>query len=532
MSPVPPDVLEMPQARRWPLRALALTRSHIFLLALLAGQFVLTQLLSGAQYGDSPRNLHWGVLTAEQPGFLLGEPDTYERIKGFPPDPETLAPRRLYLGGQSGLHTWWGPLAPALFALVWLLTHSYTLLQLVVPLAGGGAVLLTYALARDLMGARPALLAAAFLACFPLYREHAVISYTEVLSTLALTAALLAYLRGRTAATVLLGGLAAHAKMDILLLYFGTVGVCAAYDFLRAASGPAEGAARRPRALRRIVSAARASAGWRHQLAALAGPALLVAPWVWVHHLQGGAGGPTRGLSAELFGLIAPQMLELLFYIPWYGALITLAAIGWCVWLGARALWAGAESRRAAVALCAWLALGLLVLLVYAATPGAGNSPRVIIPALPALAILFAAGFPRLGEVWRRRVGFYLIVLFALINLVVIGYYVAEGAKLRSYAPVWEALRAEPRGYVLTEQYWPAILYARQPATWFEADPVFQQNIMGDAGNFARYVERNPVRYVVLPARGDDLAAPEVRAYLEARARQIEAGEYVIFALP
>jgi hypothetical protein len=394
----------------------------------------------------------------------------------------------------------------------------------VVPLAGAGTVLLTYALGRRLLGARQGLMAAAFLACFPLFREFATVSYTEVLSALALTAALLAYVRGRTAATVALGALAALSKMDILLLYFGTVGVGAAYALL----APAAGAGREDGA-GRAAGGVLGRGAWRHHVLALAGPALLAAPWVWVHHLGGGTGGgPTRGLSGGLFQLIAPQMLELLFYIPWYGALITLAGIGWCVAAGLRGR---ALPPFAAVVLCAWLGLGLLVLLVYAATPGAGNSPRVIIPALPALAVLFAAGFPQLPAAWRRRVGFYLVALFAVINLFAIGFYAIEGAALRSYEPVWRALRAQPRGYVLTDQYWPAILYTRQPATWFEADPVFERNIMRDAGNFARYVERSPVRYVVLPAQGDRLASPEVRAYLQGHARELRAGAYVIYVL-
>jgi hypothetical protein len=492
-------------------------RSHIFLLALLAGQFALTQLITGPQYGDAPRNLHWGVLTAENPAFLLGEPDTYERIKGFPPEPESLAPRGLYRSEPGDLHPWWGPVAPLLFALVWRLSGSYTLLELVVPVAGGGAVLLTYVLGRDLLGRRGGLLAAALLACFPLYREFAVVSYTEALSALALTAALLVYLRGRTLATVLLGALAALCKMDILLLYFGTVGITAAYALLVVTRGSSS--------THSVVMGGR-----RHHALALIGPALLASPWVWTHHLGGGAGGPTGGLSAGLFGIIAPQMLELLLYIPWYGALITLAAIGWCVWRGIAALWADG-ARGPVILLCAWLGLGVLVLLVYAATPGAGNSPRVVIPALPPLAVLFAAGFPRLPAAWRRRVGFYLVVLFTLINAVAIGYYALEGMRLRSYEPVWAVLRGQPRGYVLTEQYWPAVLYTRQQATWFEADAAFERNIMRDGANFARYVERNPVRYVVLPAEGDRLASPAVRAYLEARGRGIRAGEHTVYVL-
>lgn len=487
-------------------RLATLLCSPALLLALLAGQYLLVQLLTAPIYGDAPRNLHWGLLTAEQPRFLLDAVDPYERIKGFPPDPQSLAPLGLYRNQPSALHPWWGPVAPLLFALVWSLTHSYLLLQLVVPLAGAGAVLLTYAMARDLYGPRKALIAAAFLACFPLFRDYASSAYTEALSTLALTAALLAYLRGRTLLTVLLGAVAALSKMDLLVLYFGVVGACAAYALFR-----------RDRTLPPA-----------HHAAALIGPAVLASPWVWVHYLHGGAGGPVHGPSLELFGIIAPQMLGLLFYIPWYGALITLGALGVCL---AAALRGRGAAPLAMVFLGSWLALGLAVLLVYAATPGAGNSPRVIMPALPPLALLFADGFTRLGVAWRRRIGFYLVVLFALINIAVIGYYAVQGATLRSYAPVWEALRGQPRGFVLTEKYWETILYTRQPATWFEADETFQRNIMQNGEHFKRYVEQNPIRYIVLPAQPGQLAARDVYSYLDAHAHRTLAGAYIVYRL-
>ncbi len=277
-------------------RIRAFIRSHAFLLLLLAGQYVLIQVLTGPLYGDAPRNLHWGLLAVEQPGFLLNEPDLYPQIKGFAPERPDLAPMGLYNAGTGPLHPWWGPVAPMLFGIVWALTHSYTLLQLVVPLAGAGVVLLTYLLARDLLDARTALIAAAFTACFPLFREYASTSYTEALSTLAITAALLVYRRGNTVTTILLGGLAALSKLDVIVLYFGTVGICAIYTIVTQRKGHMDGRQ------------------WFHQVAALAGPALIAAPWVWMHHLGGGAGGPTRGLSGELFLFLMPQMLELLFY--------------------------------------------------------------------------------------------------------------------------------------------------------------------------------------------------------------------------
>lgn len=498
--------------RSWNVRIRAIIGSHAVILTLLAGQFALVQALTGSQYGDAPRNMHWGILIVENPAFLFGAPDTYERIKGFPPEPPSLAPRALYRFPQGGLHRWWGPIPPLLFALVWFATHSYTALHLVVPLAGAGVVLLTYWLARLWLTRREALIAAAFLACFPLFRDYATVAYSEALSALALTAALLAYVRQRTIATIILGGLATLMKLDLLALYFGTVGIAAAWSFV------AQWRQREP--------VPRGT--WLHTFAALVGPAMIASPWVWFHYLGQGDRAPTGGVSLRQFSVVAPQMLELLFYIPWYGALLTLAVIGALAVVGVRSR---SFPSDVLTMLLAWLGLGIIVLLVYAATPGSGNSPRVLIPALPPLALLVAAGITRLSLPWKRRVAFYLITLFTVINLVTIGYYAVEGARLRRYEPVWQVLREQPRGYVLTEAYWPTILYARQPATWFELDEAFQRNIMENADHFARYLARHPIRYVVLPAHDDTLASPDVRAYLDRHARRVDAGEFVVYSV-
>lgn len=487
----------------WPRRILA---AAPLLLALLAGHFTLVQLLTGVQYGDATRNLHWGLLTIERPGFLLGEPDTYERIKGFPPSPPELAPQGLTTRPPSGLHPWWGPVTPLLFAAVWWLTRSYVALQLVIPLAAAATVLLTYAVARRLLDPRRALVAAAFLSCYPLFRDYGTVSYNEALGALVLAAALFAYLGGRTMAAALLGTLAVLTKMDLGGLYVATVALSAAYDRL---------------AGERVLP-------WRHHLVALLAPMALAAPWIWLHYMGGGARGPSTGLLAGLFAMIAPQMLALTFYVPWYGALLTLAAIGAAVVAGVRAR---ALPPLATVVLGVWSGLSLLVVLVYCATPGAGNSPRIFIPALPALAIHFAAGLPHLPAAWRRRVAFYLAVLFTIVNLVAIGYQTAtDGVPLRAAAPAFAALRERERGFVLTPRYWETILYARQPATWFEGDPDFERNIMGDAGAFARYVAAHPIRYVLLPASASP-ASPAVLAYLGAHADVYPLGAWTLWEL-
>lgn len=482
------------------------------LLALLAGHFVIVQGLTGVQFGDAPRNLHWGLLTWEQPGFLRGAVDSYERIKGFPPDPAELGPQRLWANGYGSLHPWWGPLTPGLFALVWGLTRSYLLLQLVIPLAAGATVLLTYGLGRLLLGPRAALVAASFLSLYPLFREYGTVAYNEALGTLVLSGALFAYLRGRTVPAVTFGTLAALTKMDLLALYAGAVIAGLLYDRFAGC-----------RAL-----------SWRHHLLCLAGPLVLAAPWIWSHYLGAGARGPTRGFSGELFGIILPMLIELTFYIPWYGALLTLSVIGAVVVYGLRV---GAVPRFSAVVLGAWLGLGLLVVLVYCATPGAGNSPRIFMPALPPLALLFAAGFVRLSLAWRRRIGFYLVALLLIVNAAVLWYQeTAYAAPLRAAAPAFAELRRREPGFVLTPLYWETILYTRQPATWFEADDRFRDNIMGDATQFARYIAANPIHYVLLPnaRRGPgptDPADPGVRAYLDAHAERLDAGAWTLWAL-
>ena len=483
------------------------------LLAALAGQFALVQLATGVQFGDAPRNLHWGLLVWEQPGFLVGGLDSYERIKGFPPVPDDLAPRRLWANSYGGMHPWWGPVTPLLFAGVWGLTRSYTLLQLIIPLAAGATVLLTYGVGRRLIGPGPALTAALFLSCYPLFREYGTVSYNETLGALLLSAALFAYGGGRTAAAVALGTLAALTKMDLFVLYVGTVGVCMLFD----------------RTGRRELA-------WRHHLIALLGPLLLASPWVWLHYLGAGESGPTQPLSPQLFTIIFPMLIEQTFAIPWYGALLTLGVIGAVVAWGLRAR---AVSPLAAVLLGSWLGLALLVTLIYCATPGAGNSPRVFIPALPALALLFGAGFGQLGVAWRRRSGFFLAVLFALVNGVMIWYNLGMyGAPIRAAAPAFAELRGREQGFVLTPLYWETILFTRQPATWFEGDPLFQERVMTDPPTLARYLAAHPIRYVLLPAVGvtmgrspTDPAPPDVRAYLDANAQRLDLGLYTLWVL-
>src|SRR5262245_11067308 len=112
----------------------ALIRSPWPWLVLIAGQFLAIQLWTGLEYGDAPRNLHWGAFLTEQPAFLTGALDEYDMTKGFVPDPPTLAPKGYARPGGAPFNLRWGPLPLLLLAGVWYLTGSPVALELVVPL--------------------------------------------------------------------------------------------------------------------------------------------------------------------------------------------------------------------------------------------------------------------------------------------------------------------------------------------------------------------------------------------------------------
>ena len=198
---------------------------RFWFLGLLAAQYALFQVLTGVQYWDSPRNLHWGIVVQETPRFLLDTEDPYDRVNGFAPEPAVLAPAGLAHGRSAPLHPWWGPLYLLLFGTVWRLTGSYALLQLIVPLAAGAVVLLTYTFGVRHFGRNGGMLAAVLLALFPLFREHGPLSFVEPLSALLLFAALNAFLERRAWLAALLGSLAMYGKIDLIFLYLGTGGV-------------------------------------------------------------------------------------------------------------------------------------------------------------------------------------------------------------------------------------------------------------------------------------------------------------------
>lgn len=526
----PSTAASLPVASQTPPRWRTL---RCWLLGTLAVQYALFQLLTGVQYWDSPRNLHWGIVVQETPRFLLDAEDPYDRVNGFPPEPASLAPAGLAHGHSAPLHPWWGPLYLLLFGIVWRLTGSYALLQLIVPLAAGAVVLLTYAFGARHFGRDGGMLAAVLLALFPLFREHGPLSFVEPLSALLLFTALNAFLERRAWLAALLGSLAMYGKIDLIFLYLGTGGL----TWLLSLRSD------RPLAL-------------RHALIGLAVPALCLLPWLVL--VYGVVGRPTTvggGARWEVFLAVAPQMLEQLFTLP---LALTAPAAALLLVPACLALW-----RRAAgaptIMLGTWLTLGAIVLLVYAAMPGASNNPRVFIPTLPALCLLAAAGFAQFSRRARTYALAVLLLLFVVVNGAGMFYQILQARAASGAMPAWEALRNAPRGVVLTELYWHAALYTRQPVTWFEHDPAFQRNIMHSAPDFKRYLATTPIRYVVLPRDQDaglrrlqspevklyralpvgreldwsmePAASDEVRAFLNATFPQQVVGEYVIYTV-
>ncbi|HJZ45837.1 MAG TPA: glycosyltransferase family 39 protein [Roseiflexaceae bacterium] len=496
-------------------------RSPALWLALLAAQYTLVQLALNVQYGDGPRNLHWALVVAENPAFLIGDVDVYDHINGFVPDPPALAPQRRANNSTSSYNVLWGPTPMLLLAPVWWLSGSRVALALVVPIVGGATVIACYRLGRRLFDQRSALAASIFLAFFPLFFERSVVSYAEPISALFLLLALSAYLRGRTALTVLFGSLTVLCKINMGPIYCGVIGCSLLYRLYR----------------RRDAGSVRRS------LIALILPALALMGWYW---LRTGSPLPTTGSSLSLYVLRRQSldMLQMLFYIPWYGAILTLIVIGVCAAYGLSALPRAGEER---VILLSWIGFGILALVVYMATTGMDNSPRALLPSIPALALLVGAGWARLSEAWARRVAIYLVGLFLVVNCFISYYGWEYGRFLETFQGAWQVLREQPRGLVLTATCWPTVFQTRQPVTWFESDRQFEENILYDRENFIRYTRAYNIRYVLVPREGTAAAiaepfiqvdtarlyGDEVLAYLRGSAQDIPVPPYYdLYVLP
>lgn len=279
--------------------------------------------------------------------------------------------------------------------------------------------------------------------------------------------ALWAFLEQRTWLAALCGALAMYSKIDLAFLYPGVAGLTWLLQLRSERPLPA-----------------------RHVLLAIGIPVLALAPWVLL--IYGIIGRPTTvggGAQPDIFLTLVPQMLEQMFTLP-----LTLAMV-MLLFLLAPAVLAVVRSGAgmAMTMLGVWMALSLVVLLVYSALPGASNNPRVFIPALPALCILTAAGGMRLGHRLRLVMLTVIFTVFVIVNVVGVVYQVLQARVTSAAMPVWSVLRDAPPGVILTESVLAAALYARQPATWFEHDPVFQRNIMHNATHFRRYLAGAPI---------------------------------------
>ena len=510
--------------------------AHLLIVAILSLQYAVFQLATGVQYWDAPRNLHWGIYTAEQPRFLLDAEDQYDRINGYPPDPATLNPSGSAGGRSTPLHPWWGPLYVLIFAAVWRLTGSYTALALVVPLLAGAVVVLTYMMGRRLFNAQAGLIAAVLLAIFPIFREHAVMSFVEPISALLLLGAFWAFLEGRYAWVGAIGVLTVLGKVDLIPLYFGTLIGAIALSW----RDPA-----RP-TLRQIALV-------------LVPPALTLLPWlITIYVLLGRPTTVGGGPSMAMFRLLAPLVLDQFFLLPTTYTLVILALL---VFLAGYALWCHDHAPALVYnVLGLWLGFGVAVLLFYMTMPGASNNPRVCIPALPALCLLVADGLAYVSAKrrWWLFAPILMILLFSSVGGMIFQW--AQASLAKPLTPVWAVLREAPPGVILVEDYWNATLFTRHPVTWFAHDPVFERNILDDAANFQRYLAVTPIRYVVLPKdeaafavqqatlpavtlyqrlifrrdlelRSGPVAAPAVHAYLAAHFPAQPVGDYVIFTV-
>jgi hypothetical protein len=263
-------------------------------------------------------------------------------------------------------------------------------------------------------------------------------------------------------------------------------------------------------------------------VSALLLPILIAGPWFWFHHLRGGGDNPTGGVSFAQFLELIPQMLALLFYTPWFVGLLVIGIIA--VPIG-QAIRQRQFDPVALALLGGWLGGGLLILLVYAAADGAGNSPRIIIPSLPAVAILFAGGITLLAQAWQRRIGFLLLALFTGVNLMLIGLYADQTAQRQYYTQAWNALRERPHGFVLTSFYWETLLFSNQPITWFWTNEELQRSALGSADGMQAYVQRTPIRYVLVRA-GDEAFSAEALRGLEQLATREQFGDVVLYTIP
>jgi hypothetical protein len=508
---------------------------HLLLIGL-SLQYIGLQLATRVQYYDAPRNLHWGLYLIEQPRYLIGTVDVYDHVLGFLPSPESLAPMGFATNQPPGMHPWWGPLYLLMIAVLWKLTRSYLIIQMVVPLASGGLIWLTYAFGKRYFDWKVGLLAASLLAIFPIFHENAVMAFFEPVSALLLLCTFWAYLSRRTLITTLLGSLLVLTKIDMIFLYFGTVvGMNALSLFFPQLRLPK-----------------------RHVRFSLIVPAILCLVWCYLRYVVGSSYSALDGvLNLAIFKYLLGQTIPQFFGMGNVISVPVLVILGCMVGV---AVWRMRQAEEPVV----WLLtvsfiLDLVVLIVYLTLPVASNNPRIIIPTLPFLCIMVAIGLyrshPRVREFFLSTI----VVVFILGSFSGTLYQIIQGRLQDGRMAVWETLSREEPGVVMTEFPLECILYSRQPATWFFEDAEFQKNILYDLDNFQKYVTDNQVRYVVLPRSEiqynqkyqvdpliqfysrlpfgrqvywytDPLVSSEVRQHLSSFPQQIE-GDYIVYDL-
>ena len=94
-------------------------------------------------------------------------------------------------------------------------------------------VLLSYALARNMLDKQRALLTALFLSFFPIFREYASTSYSEAFSACILTATLLMIWKRHYVLITIFTALTALTKMDLLVFIAGVGGISIIYDWFK-----------------------------------------------------------------------------------------------------------------------------------------------------------------------------------------------------------------------------------------------------------------------------------------------------------
>jgi hypothetical protein len=521
-------------------------RPWFWLICVVASQYIWFQLFTQVQYLDSPRNLQWGIYVWEEPRYLIDAENRYDRTNGFPPTPLSLAPAGLASGTGGTMHSWWRPSYLGLFALAWAATGSFTALELIVPIAAGITVVLTYLFGLRYFSEPIGIVAALLVALQPNYREMAVLTMVEPISALLLLAALWALLTRRAWLTALLGMFAMLGKIDMIALYYGMLAIYlgVGWWYQRRQGGQ--------------QASFQFETRWQ-RYAIMAGiPLLALGPWLyWIYVVLGRFGRAAGGASWEMFALALPLMGDQFFILGRIFALIGLACMLMFAILG---MLRPCQMPPVRIMLGLMSMLGIVILIVYASMPGASDNPRIAIPVLPMVMLLVAQGIATARRLLMLYAALVLIPLYLFGNISGGLYQLVESRADRDLKPAWAVLRNSPPGLVLTEHYWEATLYGRQPATWFQHDPEFQHAILHDTAAFKQYLQDAPIRYIVLPQAASDYAAlanepisllynqlnyrrafpfedqtlvdPSVRAHLEATYAKQTVGRYLIYTVP